>query len=65
MLENLRKRVKRENLTDAAELKIALQDILVELLDPLARPLDTTTQTPFVIMITGVNGVEKQPQLEN
>ncbi len=56
LLENLRKRVKRENLTDAAELKIALQDILVELLDPLARPLDTTTQTPFVIMITGVNG---------
>ncbi len=59
LLENLRKRVKRENLTDAAELKVALQDILVELLDPLARPLDTTAQTPFVIMITGVNGVGK------
>lgn len=59
LLENLRKRVKRENLTDAAELKVALQDILVELLDPLTRPLDTTTQTPFVIMITGVNGVGK------
>lgn len=59
LLENLRKRVKRENLTDAAELKVALQDILVELLDPLARPLDTTTQTPFVIMIAGVNGVGK------
>ncbi len=59
LLENLRKRVKRENLTDAAELKVALQDILIELLDPLARPLDTTTQTPFVIMITGVNGVGK------
>lgn len=59
LLENLRKRVKRENLTDAAELKVALQDILVELLDPLARPLNTTTQAPFVIMITGVNGVGK------
>lgn len=59
LLENLRKRVKRENLTDAAQLKVALQDILVELLDPLARPLDTTTNTPFVIMITGVNGVGK------
>ena len=59
LLENLRKRVKREKLTDAAELKVALQDILVELLDPLARPLDTTAQTPFVIMITGVNGVGK------
>lgn len=59
LLENLRKRVKRENLTDAAELKVALQDILVELLDPLARPLDTSEQTPFVIMIAGVNGVGK------
>lgn len=59
LLENLRKRVKRENLTDAAELKVALQDILVELLEPLARPLDTSEKTPFVIMITGVNGVGK------
>lgn len=59
LLENLRKRVKREGLTDAAQLKVALQDLLVELLDPLARPLDTTTHTPFVIMIAGVNGVGK------
>ena len=59
LLENLRQRVKRENLTDAAELKVALQDILVELLEPLARPLDTSEHSPFVIMITGVNGVGK------
>ena len=59
LLENLRQRVKRENLTDAAQLKVALQDILVELLEPLARPLDTSQQSPFVIMITGVNGVGK------
>ncbi len=59
LLENLRQRVKRENLTDAAQLKVALQDILVELLEPLARPLNTSKQSPFVIMITGVNGVGK------
>ncbi|MCH9664390.1 MAG: signal recognition particle-docking protein FtsY [Gammaproteobacteria bacterium] len=59
LLENLRQRVKSENLTDAAQLKVALQDILAELLEPLARPLDTSKQSPFVIMITGVNGVGK------
>ena len=59
LLENLRKHVKRENLTDAAELKVALQDILVELLEPLVQPLDTSEQSPFVIMIAGVNGVGK------
>ena len=59
LLEDLRKQVKREALTDATQLKKALQESLIHLLEPLERPLDTTTQTPFVIMITGVNGVGK------
>lgn len=59
LLEDLRTQVKRANLSDAAQLKTALQDSLVNLLQPLERPLDTTTETPFVIMIVGVNGVGK------
>ncbi|TXI20916.1 MAG: signal recognition particle-docking protein FtsY [Nitrosomonas sp.] len=59
LLENLRKQVKRDALTDAMQLKQALKDQLIALLQPLVRPLDTTTQKPFIIMITGVNGVGK------
>ena len=59
LLGNLRKRVKRDGLTDAAQLKQALQELLVELLTPLQQPLDTMTKKPFVIMIAGVNGVGK------
>ncbi len=59
LLENLRKQVKKEDLTDATQLKKALQESLINLLEPLAQPLDTTTHEPFVIMITGVNGVGK------
>ena len=59
LLENLRKQVKRNALTDSGQLKQALKDALIAMLEPLAQPLDTTTQKPFVIMITGVNGVGK------
>ncbi|MFO7578911.1 MAG: signal recognition particle-docking protein FtsY [Nitrosomonas halophila] len=59
LLESLRKRVKRDALSDSEQLKTALQDALVELLQPMARPLETAEKQPFVIMITGVNGVGK------
>lgn len=59
LLEELRKQVKKKGLTDAAELKSALKESLVDMLKPLERPLDTTINSPFVMMITGVNGVGK------
>lgn len=59
LLESLRKQVKRDALSDSEQLKTALQDALIELLQPLARPLATEDKKPFVIMITGVNGVGK------
>lgn len=59
LLENLRTQVKKQGLTDAVQLKTALKQSLVEMLEPLERPLDTVTNTPFIIMITGVNGVGK------
>ena len=57
--QDIRKKVKRDGLTDAAQLKQALQELLVELLEPLQQPLDTTPKKPFVFMIAGVNGVGK------
>ena len=41
LLDELRKQVKRNGLTDAAQLKDALQKALTALLEPLAQPLDT------------------------
>jgi fused signal recognition particle receptor len=55
----LRRQVKRNGLTDAAQLRSALQQALVNLIEPLAQPLDTSTAKPFIIMLTGVNGAGK------
>ena len=41
LLDELRRQVKRNGLTDAAQLKGALQEALVALLEPLAQPLET------------------------
>ena len=59
LLENIRGRVKRQNLNDTTQLRQALKEALLELLSPLERPLDTTGATPFVIMLAGVNGAGK------
>lgn len=59
LLDELRKQVKRDGLTDAVQLKGALQEALINLLTPLAQPLDISTNKPFVIMLTGVNGAGK------
>ena len=59
LLEELRKKVKRDNLSDAIQLKGALQQALIALLGPLAQPLETESHKPFVIMLAGVNGAGK------
>ncbi len=59
LLDDLRKRVKREGLSDAAQLQGALQQSLLELLAPLEEPLSVGPQRPFVIMLVGVNGSGK------
>ena len=59
LLEDLRKQVKRDALTDAAQLKQALKVSLVTMLKPLEQSLDVNASKPFVFMITGVNGVGK------
>ncbi len=59
LLENLRSRARREGYTEAEQLKEALGDLLLDLLSPLAKPLDVSTARPFVIMLAGVNGSGK------
>jgi fused signal recognition particle receptor len=59
LLEDLRRQVRRDGLTDAAQLRSALQQALVNLIQPLAQPLDTSTAKPFIIMLAGVNGAGK------
>lgn len=59
LLEEVRRQVKRNGLTDAMQLKAALQQALVDLLAPLAQPLDVEANKPFIIMLTGVNGAGK------
>jgi fused signal recognition particle receptor len=59
LLDDLKKRVKRDSLDDAAALQGALRDALTELLTPLEQPLDISTHKPFIIMLAGVNGAGK------
>ncbi|NOT68410.1 MAG: signal recognition particle-docking protein FtsY [Methylophilaceae bacterium] len=59
LLEQIRGRVKRQNLSDTSQLREALKQALLELLQPLEKPLDTSTGQPFVIMLAGVNGAGK------
>ncbi|MGB8339516.1 MAG: signal recognition particle-docking protein FtsY [Burkholderiales bacterium] len=59
LLTDLRALVKKEKLTEAADIKPALQSVLLDLLQPLESPLDVSTAKPFVIMLAGVNGAGK------
>ena len=55
IMEELRARVKKNNLKDAAEAREALKQIMVEQMDIPRPPL----KWPMVMMIVGVNGVGK------
>ena len=59
LLGQLRERVKRDRIQDAATLKTALIDILTNLLAPLEKPIDVDRASPLVMMIAGVNGAGK------
>lgn len=59
LLNLLRARARRERYSEAAQLRGALRETLVELMQAAAQPLDTGTHQPFVIMLAGVNGAGK------
>ena len=60
ILEGLRRRVARRELTDARALIEALREAVVEILAPVASPLRIdSAHRPFVILVVGVNGSGK------
>ena len=59
LLDATRSRARAQGLTDAAQIQDVLKQALLELLQPLEQPLDTSRARPFVILIAGVNGAGK------
>ena len=57
-VEQLRTRVRKEKLRDQEEIRQALRDILVEMIEVGDTAMDLST-TPTVVLIIGVNGVGK------
>ena len=63
LIDNLRTRARREGYTEANELREALGDLMLDILRPIAQPLDVSTKKPFVIMLAGVNGSGKSTSI--
>ena len=59
LIERLRSEAKRNSFREARELKAAMRTALLDLLSPIAIPLDVNKQKPFIIMLVGVNGAGK------
>ena len=59
ILEELRKKVARKELDDVDALIAALTDAITGILEPVQRPLDISSQRPFVLLVVGVNGSGK------
>jgi fused signal recognition particle receptor len=59
LLTALRRKVKEDKLLDAADVKQALKELMIELLAPLQKPLELGRHEPLVMMIAGVNGAGK------
>ena len=59
LLDALKTRVRQEKLTEAAQVKAALRSLMIELLQPLEKPLVLGREQPLVMMIAGVNGAGK------
>ena len=55
----LREQVRRDVVQDSDALIVHLRAVLVDLLTPIAVPLDISTNKPFVVLTVGVNGVGK------
>ena len=57
-VEKLRERVRKEKLRDQEQVKAALRDVLVEMIEVGDTALNTST-SPSVVLFIGVNGVGK------
>ena len=58
IVDNLRTRIKKENIKDEQEVKQALKEVIKEIMDNTDNSLKLETK-PAVILVVGVNGVGK------
>ena len=58
IVDDLRKKVRKENLKDEEDVKKALREIMQEILDEIDHNLKLDTK-PSIILVVGVNGVGK------
>ena len=58
IIDNLRKRIKRDNIQDEEEVKKALREEIMTIFDATDSSLKLDTK-PSVILVVGVNGVGK------
>ncbi len=59
LLGELRRRVRSERIDTAEGVRVALRDLLTELLRPLEKTMELGREQPMVMMIAGVNGAGK------
>jgi fused signal recognition particle receptor len=59
LLDELKKQVKAQKLTEASQVKAALKTIFIAFLTPLEKTLELGRHQPTVMMIAGVNGAGK------
>ncbi|HEX4984711.1 MAG TPA: signal recognition particle-docking protein FtsY [Burkholderiales bacterium] len=59
LIEATRAAARTQRLTQADQIRDVLKQAMLELLEPLERPLDVETAKPFVILMAGVNGAGK------
>jgi fused signal recognition particle receptor len=59
LVRGLENRLRRDELKDATALRSSLKEEILARIVPYAVPLDTSSHTPFVILVVGVNGVGK------
>jgi fused signal recognition particle receptor len=59
VLDQLRRRARKEGIQESAALRDALKEVLLALIAPLERSLDVGASSPCIVMIAGVNGSGK------
>ncbi|KAF3977610.1 MAG: signal recognition particle-docking protein FtsY [Methylococcales symbiont of Iophon sp. n. MRB-2018] len=60
IIATLTERLEKDQLNDGEALEIVLKESLLEILQPCCQPLEIPQQeTPFVILVVGINGVGK------
>ena len=59
LIQQVRLKVKEDSIKDESKLKVILKNCLTEILIPIESPLKINNNSPFVIMVVGVNGTGK------